>query len=124
MAKTTNPRKGTQAKMNVWGMFRDLGVAAINKGQLPILFGFLLMIVIVLKMPPADVSNLATEILKAFHDYHILGWVLSLIMAILWFISSKGFRTGHKEEMSRVGKEKKELQEKLLGKKLPTSNHF
>jgi hypothetical protein len=115
-------KKNNYHRPNVWGMIRDIGVASLNKGQFPLAVFATIVILIVLRMPQETIAKFAFEILAQFKSLHIVGWVLSGLLASGWLIHSKKLRRVFSREFERISGEKKTLQEKLNAKVLPSSN--
>jgi hypothetical protein len=107
---------------NAWGMIRDIFIASLNKGQFPIAVFGIVLIILVAKLPSSDASKLLFELVQLFKEMHLLGWLLSFVFLILWYLNARKLRKFHTFEITRISQEKKELQETLIGKKLQTSN--
>lgn len=107
---------------NLARAFSDVVIASMNKGQFPFAIMGLCLILLILKMPPEKAYDLAIEILDRLKTLNYLGWILSVVFMFLWYTSSKRLRQKHSDEFDRVGQEKKELQEKLVLRKLDSSN--
>lgn len=122
MAKSSTRRRTSNHSTNGWDALRDILIASLNKGQFLFALIALIVIVLIYRIPQKDLSDLVDKILDLFKTLHYLGWVTSLILSFSWYQSSKMLRKAHSDEMTRVSKEKKELQENLLNKKLPSSN--
>ena len=73
-------------------MLRDVLVAAINKGQLPPLFAGVIFLVMIIKMPDADVSRLAFEIVQDLKTLHLLGYFLFVVTLIFWYLHAQSMR--------------------------------
>lgn len=120
--KTVKPKQNNYHRPNFWGMLRDVMIASLNKGQFPLAVLGLIVVILIAKMPSEDASKLIFELLELVRKFQILGWLISVFSLIGWFYNTKHLRKIHSVEMSRVSMEKKELQQKLLDKKLQTSN--
>ncbi len=83
MAKSAKPDPQPNipnpARPNFWGMIMTIFTTAINKGQLPVLGIFLIVIIAISKMNSNQISNLVKLVLLEFKTRYILGWVLSFI---------------------------------------------
>jgi hypothetical protein len=66
-------------------MLRDVLVASINKGQFPIAMVGIIFLAMIVKMPDADVTKLAFQILDDLKTLHLLGYFLTLVVIILWY---------------------------------------
>ena len=94
--------------------FRDVVIASIEKGQLPVLFGFGSFFLLIWKLDSSDSLVLLNSILEKLSDWYLYGYVLFLLSILGWYSSSKNLHKMHFEECDRVGREKTELQDKLL----------
>jgi len=83
----THPAEVTWAQA-----FRDIVVASINKGQLPILMVGIIFLVIVVKMPEKDVSKLAFEIVQDLKTLHLLGYALFIVTLGFWYLHAQLMR--------------------------------
>jgi len=108
---------------NLWGMIQNISIASLNKGQFPIAMVTILLLILIIKLPPEDASKLLFDILELLKSMHILGWILSLISLVAWYLNTKHIRKIHVIEVNRIAEEKKELQQQLLGKKLSSSKN-
>ena len=119
---SNNKKDKNSYKPNFWGMMRDVLIASMNKGLfLPAMTGFLLMI-LVIKLPMEEVSILLHRLIDLFVSFKITGWVAAGGVTFAWYFNAKFLRRSHTNEMTRIGDEKKGLQEKVVNKKLPSSN--
>jgi hypothetical protein len=113
--------KGRQPNFGYAQMLRDVLVASINKGQFLLALVGLVGVIMVIKMPPADVSKLVFRLVESFENGKILGYVLALVFAVGWFWHARWQRRLITNEMHRIGQVRTELQSKALGKKLKSS---
>lgn len=108
-------------RIGLWTMIRDVLIASLNKGQFPVAVVAGTSVFMIWRMPNEDVSKLVFLILDGLKTWWLTGYVLSALLAILWFKHSKWQRRIIHAEMKRIGDEKTKLQEKLVGKRLPSS---
>jgi hypothetical protein len=92
---------------------RDIFVASIDKGQLPVLGIIFIFVMLIWKMPEQDVSRLMFQFFESLQRYESLGYVLSLILSIGWFSHVRQIRMSFRKEAERIGQEKSNLQNKL-----------
>lgn len=100
---------------------RDIVVASINKGQLPILGLLSVILLIIWKMPPADMTEIAKG---AFQDLKAGQYVAYLVCFLLicgWYAHTKGMRKQFSLEFERIGNEKSKLQSDAAGAKFKSS---
>jgi len=102
---------------------RDMVVSSINKGQLPIFGLFLVILMLIYKMPEADVSRLVFEILESLRKGEFIAYILLGITGFSWFVHSRSMRKKFSDETKRIGREKSALQSKLDGVKFKSSDH-
>lgn len=114
--------ENNNAKPNIWGMFRDIGVASINKGQFMFFCFFGLIAILLLRMPANEIPNLLRSFGHLLERTKFWGWALFVIVTMCWYFNAKYLRKVHQREMARMAKEKAELQEQLSGRKMITSN--
>ena len=115
-------KKSTESqRTNLWGFLRDIVLAAINKGQLPVLAILIVFIILVVKIPPRDVSHVLSQGTEALEHYHILGWITSLLTTFGWYRHYKWLRKTHQIEMDRVTSEKSKMQNEQSDQKLSTT---
>lgn len=103
-------------KIGFWHMVRDVLIASLNKGQfLVALLGMMIMLMIV-KMPAADVSRLMFEVVGKLESGYLAGYLLSIILGGGWFAHAKFQRRIIQNELNRIAEQRTELQRKQLGK--------
>lgn len=67
---------------NFWGMMQNVLIESLRKGQFLIgMLGFII-IIIVLKMPGEEVSQLMMKVILLFKQLYLLGWFLAFITTI------------------------------------------
>lgn len=102
-------------------VLRDVLIASMNKGQFPVFILGIIVLVAILKMPPADVSKLMFRVLDAAERRWLLGYALSVVLALGWFFHARSQRRLITGEMSRVAEERNRLQGKVLGDRIKSS---
>ena len=115
-------RQKRNIPVNFWEMIRDVLIASFNKGQFPAVVVALILLACVLKMPPADVSKFAFEVLKELKEYHLVGDFLSVALIFAWFLHAKFQRRYHLNEIKRISEERNRLQSDKAGVKVQSSN--
>jgi hypothetical protein len=119
MPRPINGKRGN--KVNLWEMLRDVLVASMNKGQFPLAICGLIFIVMVLRMPPQDVSKLVFEIVEDVKEKYFVGDILAGVALVGWFIHAKWQRKLIHSEMERMATERNKAQEVASGRKSPSS---
>ena len=108
-------------KIGFWHMMRDVLVTSLNKGQfLPAMLG-MIIIVMILKMEPKDVSALAFTTLGMIRNGDLVGWLLLLGSTGGWYVHARFQRRVYTGEVERVAEEKTKLQKNSLGKQAKSS---
>ncbi len=108
-------------KINIWVMLRDVLIASINKGQLPIAIVGLFILILAIKMPSEQAGKLISELLDLAIKGKLLGYVLFVGAVFGWLIHTKRQRRTITKEIRRIGDEKTKLQEKLAPKLIESS---
>lgn len=108
--------KKSKSSQTGWAQaIRDMVVASIDRGQLPIFGLFMVMLIFAWRMPADDLSRLIFEILGMIKEGDIYGWASCSIALLGWFMHAKHMRSEFFKEAERIGKEKSALQSKVAG---------
>ncbi|WP_146582072.1 hypothetical protein [Neorhodopirellula pilleata] len=97
--------------------FRDITIRSIDRGQLPILAGFFLIIIIAWRLPEATLEQLASSLVGRFVETNALGWVFAVLLGGGWVVHAATMRRVHHNEMKRLAQERTQLQKKLSSQK-------
>ena len=108
------PRGTTSQSLNFWAMMNNVIIASLGKGQLLPVLLFFAFIMMLLKMPSADVSVLMFAILAGLEKGSLLGYVLAVALVFAWFLHVKWQRRRFEAEMRRMAAKRDELQERAL----------
>ncbi len=114
-------RKVERTEIDFWTMVRDVLVTSINRGQLPQATTALVFIVLVVRMPRADVSKLVFSVIDGLANWSLVGWFAAGVTIILWYWHVRLQRRWWSPEMSRVSKERTKWQKRALDEKLGSS---
>ena len=98
-------------KINFWGMMQNVLIASMSKGQFPPACGFLVFIIMIIKMPSSDVSKLVFDIWDSVKQGQFIGDILAVVFLIGWFIHARWQRRLIAKEMERIGIEKSKYQQ-------------
>jgi hypothetical protein len=110
-----NPPRGTSNQsLNFWAMMNNVIISALVKGQLLPVLLFFIIIVIILKMPFADVSRLAFSILADLEKGWLLGYVLSAGAIGGWQWQVRWQRRKYETRLRDMAKARDEAQEHAL----------
>lgn len=109
-------------KPNIWASIRDICTIAINKGQFPLIIGGIALVVLICRLPQEDLSLFAHELFHVFETWHILGWVIAILELGGWWWHSRYQRKIHTKEVRRIARHKKELETRIIGKDIGTSD--
>lgn len=99
----------------MWHAIRDIFLAAINKGQLPILGVIAILAIIFARLPQDKLGDIVDKILTGLSDLSLLGYAFAVAIAAAWVLHAKMTRAVHYRETDRIGKEKSDLQQILIG---------
>lgn len=100
---------------------RDIVVTSINKGQLPILGVISIFLVILIRIPPQDISTILNKIINHLVDNELWSYPFLFITCSGWFIHAKIMRTNYTKETNRMSIEKTKLQNLLTKKTFKSS---
>ena len=114
--QTRQPPKVTWAQA-----FRDTMTTAMNRGQAPFYCFFIIIVILLLRMPSNQMPHLAEDFLQLLAAWKITGWVLLVLVIFAWGIHAKTMRKKYSAEYSRVGDEKSKLQATAAGRAFPSS---
>ena len=115
MARKKSKNAQQEVDVVTWAQaFRDIIISSMERGQMPILLAFGAFFLLIWKLESADSLTLINLILDKLSDWYMYGYVLFILSIIGWYGTSRSLHKMHFEECDRVGREKTELQEKLL----------
>jgi hypothetical protein len=101
--------------------FRDIFIAAMNKGQLiPTVLG-LAFLIWVWRIDPKELGDLGTRFLTLVESHQVVGYMLWIVTTIGWVIHARIVKGTTDAESGRIGKEKTRLQEQLASRTFPSS---
>ncbi len=107
---------------NGWDVLRDVMVKSLGTGQFPIaLFGAVLILVI-WRLPTADLSDVVKRLTDAALSLQLVGHLLWILTLGGWFVHARWQRRNFDKELKRVTGERNKAQEKLLGRNLESSD--
>ena len=113
--------KSPAVKVTFWHMLRDVLIASLNKGQFLVALSFLVVIIILLKMPGQDVSRLAFEVVQKLENGRLLGYLMTILISGGWFTHAKWQRRRIATELTRLADERNKLQKKSITGKVTSS---
>lgn len=113
----------SQGKVTWAQAFRDIVIASMNKGQLPVLAVFMLIGLLIWKLPETEVLKLWGVLIDKLSNGELLSYPLLGFVTLGWFYHSRRQRRHFLAEYERIATEKSELQEKLTGTKLKSSSN-
>jgi hypothetical protein len=114
-------KKGKGQSIGFWQMLNNVLIASLNKGQFPLAILGCMTMMVLWKMPPADISTLVFRIVDGLEHHWLTGYLLFVAAIGCWFAHARWQRRVITREMGRVGDQRTKLQEKLLGSKLSSS---
>lgn len=75
----------------------------------------LVLLTLIVKMPPEDVSKLLFRLVDGMERYSLLGYLLALLCLVGWYAHARYQRRVITGEMDRMAAERNRLQGKNLG---------
>lgn len=120
MAKNRN--RQDHAKVSVAQAVRDVLIVSMNKGVFGLALVALVVVVVLYKMPPSDVSKVVFEIGQNLMRWQAAGYCLAAIMSVGWPMHARYQRRQFQQELERVVRERNRFQEQVLKQRLPSSN--
>jgi hypothetical protein len=121
VAKNKGGNGGKAPQIGFYHMLRDVLVASLNKGQFLVALNGLILIVLILKMPSADVGRLVLRLLDLAEAHYLLGYILAVVSLLCWFGHSKYQRRMITQELDRLSGERNRLQAQALGNRIESS---
>ena len=85
-------------------------IKALDEGQLVILASFFLLISLIWNLPEDFNAEMIMTVLNYLRDGSLLGWLLLLLVIVIWQFNVNWVDVNTKSENKRVGKKKTELQ--------------
>ena len=95
-------------------MVRDVLRRAIDKGQLPGAVLGLVVIIVALRLPPADLSKLVFLLLDLAVAAPLLGWGIALVLLLGAAGTLRMTRGTYEREIRRISQAKSDVQKQLL----------
>lgn len=76
---------------------RDVLNTAMNRGQLPLLFILLCCFLVLYRLPQEELSHLVFKIFQGLKDGHLIGYVLAVLILIVWYWDGRKIRRKYAE---------------------------
>ncbi len=76
---------------------RDVLNTAMNRGQLPLLFILLCCFLVLYRLPQEELSHLVFKIFQGLKDGHLIGYVLAVLILIIWYWDGRKIRRKYAE---------------------------
>ncbi len=95
-------------------MIQNIIIESISKG---VFFGaciFIIVLIMLVKMPNADVSTLVFKIFRGFANYYYWGYIACILVIIGWYLHIRWLIDRNVAEMDRLVEERNSLQKKFL----------
>lgn len=116
-----NPRPAP-VKVTVAQAFRDVLIKAMTTGQLvPITISIVLMIA-AWRMPENELAALANRVLDGLVNHSLIGYILAVVVILLWSWHAAVMRRCFSQEARRIGNEKTQHQQARTTIPLGTSD--
>ncbi len=110
------------SKVGFWHMARDVLVSSMNKGHFPLALLGVIFMIMVIKMPSADVSKLVFRVFDGLEEGRLVGYLASVMLLFGWAYHSRWQRRIINDEMKRISRERTEYQERALKEGLSSSD--
>jgi len=104
-----------------WEFLSDVLIASMNKGQFPAALLAIVVLSVIWRMPPVDVSKLMFRLLDVAEEERLAGYAVSVVSLLGWFFHARYQRKLINQEMKRISNERNQLQTRELGKKVKSS---
>jgi hypothetical protein len=116
-------KKGSRAgaKVSLFEFLRDVLIASMNKGQFPAALIAMIVLSMIWRMPPADVSKLVFRLFDVAQEKSLVGYVAAVIFLFGWLFHTRYQRRLITREMQRISNERNQLQARELGKRIKSS---
>lgn len=75
-------------------------------------------------MPSEALSDLAFKLLDALLNNQMTGYILAILITVLWYNHARKSRKEYSQELKRMGLEKSKLQGNAVGTTYPTSDNI
>lgn len=110
------PKDQRNRKPNVsWAQaVRDIVIASMNKGQLPILCGMFSVMIILWRLPPDKLFVVSMKVIELLLKGELWSYILLFLVCVGWFIHAKNMRRNFTFETNRITEEKSKLQNELV----------
>lgn len=103
----TNPLvKEERIHYNFWGMLAQIGTRMVDRGQALVFLGFVLVVLIIAKLPPEDIRDLLERVLDRLERMYFTGYASTIVISLSWFWHARWQRRTLHAEMHRLGREK------------------
>ncbi len=80
------------------------------------------VIIVVMKLPPRDLSSMVDKVLELIEKRVLWSYVLNFVLIMSYFFHVRHLRRNFSQEYKRIGEEKSALQNKLAGRKFKSSD--
>jgi hypothetical protein len=110
-----------RSDIGLYQAVRDVLIAAINKGQLPVVFGGIIIVSMLWRMPEKDVGVLVFRLLDSAERERLIGYAFGILSLTGLFFHARYQRKLMTAEMQRVSSERNDLQQRELGKRIRSS---
>lgn len=92
----TNTNQPNPYRPNVWGLINIFLQRAITKGLLIPAMLFLIIIAVLFKIPNDQTIPFLKLVVHSCMDWHIIGWILSILLLIGWTINNRFIKISHR----------------------------
>ena len=109
------------ARVGFFEFLRDVLIASMSKGQFPAALIAMIVLSMIWRMPPTDLSRLVIRLLDAAEQKSLVGYGASVLLLSGWFFHARYQRRLIERQMQRMSDEGNQMQARELWKKLKSS---
>lgn len=122
MSRKSKKNNKKKTEVGVAAAIASVFIRAIDRDQLVPLGLISIFLLVIYRLSSDKVYEFVVLITNKFADLSIVGWGLSIVLAISWAGHAKLMRKRHSKEYQRIGREKSALQKKLSKLQLKSSD--
>lgn len=115
-------KSGNKAKVTIAQAVRDVLLRAMSTGQLVPLTLAAIVVIFLVRMPAEALPALFDRILDAMIDTSLLGYILFVLVIVMWAWHASVMRKAFSAETTRLGNEKSKYQQDRTKHPLGTSD--
>lgn len=102
--------------------FAIVTIRAMEKGQLPLLLFGTIILLSIYKMDGKAIAEMWNKVIDALLSGNLFLLLSIFVLLLLWYLHSRSTRKRHRDECSRIGNQKSQLQKQLANQPLGSSH--